>query len=73
MAIKFKVFPTAFMKATLLDGLVIVEVESEKKTYYEHFHGNVPKFAKHSRTWGEAGTIKTHKKTTPNIANRGVT
>eukprot|EP00957_Ditylum_brightwellii_P156851 11938276-Ditylum_brightwellii.AAC.1 len=61
------------MTATLLDGLVIVEVDGEKKTCYEHFHGNVPKFAKYLRTWGEVGTIKTHKKTTPKIADRGAT
>eukprot|EP00957_Ditylum_brightwellii_P075304 5722063-Ditylum_brightwellii.AAC.1 len=73
IAIKYKVFPKAFMTATLLDGLVIVEVGGEKKTHYEHFYGNVPKFAKHVCTWGEAGTSKTHKKTTPKIADRGVT
>eukprot|EP00957_Ditylum_brightwellii_P181671 13839434-Ditylum_brightwellii.AAC.1 len=72
-ATKYKVFPKAFMAATLLDGLAIVEVNGEKKTCYEYFHGTVPKFVKHLRTNGEAGTIKTHKKTTPKIANRGVT
>eukprot|EP00957_Ditylum_brightwellii_P135513 10332518-Ditylum_brightwellii.AAC.1 len=54
MSIKYKVFPKAFMTSTLLDGLVIVEVEGEKKTCYEHFHGNVPKFTKNLCTWGEA-------------------
>eukprot|EP00957_Ditylum_brightwellii_P025810 1952472-Ditylum_brightwellii.AAC.1 len=72
MAIKYKVFPKAFMTATLLDDLVIVEVQGKKKTCSEHFHGTVPKFAKHLHTWGEAGTIKTHKKTTSKIDDRGV-
>ena len=31
-----------------------------------------PAFAKHLRTWGEAGTVKIKTKTTPKLADRGV-
>eukprot|EP00957_Ditylum_brightwellii_P038688 2924344-Ditylum_brightwellii.AAC.2 len=72
MAIKYKMFPEAFMTATLLDGLVVVKVDGVKKTCYEHFHGIVPKFAKYLHTWGKAGTIKSHKKTIANIDDRGI-
>eukprot|EP00957_Ditylum_brightwellii_P187911 14307475-Ditylum_brightwellii.AAC.1 len=51
-AMKFKVFPRAFMAATLLDGLMVVEVNGEKNTQFEHFSGKLPKFAAHLRTWG---------------------
>eukprot|EP00957_Ditylum_brightwellii_P139370 10621969-Ditylum_brightwellii.AAC.1 len=61
------------MTATLLGGLVVVEINCEKKTHFAHFSGKLPKFAAHLRTWGEAGTIKTHKKTTQKISNRGLT
>eukprot|EP00957_Ditylum_brightwellii_P188189 14326510-Ditylum_brightwellii.AAC.1 len=59
---KYAVFPKAFAVATLLDGLVVVEVDCGKKTCFEHFSGKLPKFSSHPRTWGEAGTIKLHKR-----------
>jgi hypothetical protein len=40
--------------------------------YYVLWCGENPKFAKHLRTWGEAGTVKTKVKGTPRIADRGV-
>eukprot|EP00957_Ditylum_brightwellii_P043430 3293110-Ditylum_brightwellii.AAC.1 len=70
---KYKVFPRAFTAATLLDGLVVVIAKGVKKTRFEHFSGKLPKFAAHLRIWGEAGTIKTHKKTTPKIDDRSIT
>eukprot|EP00957_Ditylum_brightwellii_P095785 7297915-Ditylum_brightwellii.AAC.1 len=53
---QYKVFPKAFMTATLLDGLVVVEINGENKICFEHFSGKLPKFAAHLRTWGGAGT-----------------
>eukprot|EP00957_Ditylum_brightwellii_P211343 15366072-Ditylum_brightwellii.AAC.3 len=70
--IKYKVFPKAFITAMLLDGLVVIEINGDKKTCFEHFSEKLLKFAAHLRTWGDAGTIKTHKKTTPMIRNRGL-
>eukprot|EP00957_Ditylum_brightwellii_P007350 557773-Ditylum_brightwellii.AAC.1 len=70
---KHKVFPKAFETATLLDELVVTKINGMKKSRLEHFAGAIPKFASHLRTWGEAGTIKIYKKTTPKINVRGVT
>ena len=33
----------------------------------------MPTFAKHLRTWGEAGTVKTKTNTTPKVQDRGIT
>eukprot|EP00957_Ditylum_brightwellii_P138844 10583404-Ditylum_brightwellii.AAC.1 len=70
---QYKLFPKAFKTATLLDGLGVVEIGSIKKSQSEHFAGALPEFAQHLCTWGKAGTIKTHKKTSPKIDDCGVT
>eukprot|EP00957_Ditylum_brightwellii_P094996 7234254-Ditylum_brightwellii.AAC.2 len=69
---RYKLFPKAFATATLLDGLGMVDIKGMKKSHFEHFAGALPKFAKHLYTWGKAGTIKTHKKTSPKIEDHGV-
>ena len=63
----------AFETATKLDGLVPVTVDGVKKSRVEHWSGQVPKFVKHLRKWGEAGTVKLKTKTTPKMSDRGVT
>ena len=68
-AIGYKAFETA----CLLDGLSVVERGGNKKTRYEHFFGQNPKFSKHLRTWGEAGTVKVKSKMAPKLNDRGVT
>eukprot|EP00957_Ditylum_brightwellii_P007549 570986-Ditylum_brightwellii.AAC.2 len=68
-AMQYKLFPKAFATATLLDGLGMVEIKGVKKLCFKNFAGVLPKFAKHLRTWGIAGTIKMHKKTSPEIDN----
>jgi hypothetical protein len=62
----------AFQAATLLDGLMVVEVNGVQKTRWEHWLGDLPKFTKFLRTWGEAGVVKTRSLTTPKVADRGV-
>ena len=69
---RFKLWREAAKTATLLDGLLIVSIYGQEKTRYEHAFGENPKFAKHLRTWGEAGTVKTKIKATSKIADRGV-
>lgn len=41
----------------ILDGLTIIERIRVKKTRFEHWGGELPKFANHLRTWGEAGVV----------------
>lgn len=65
-------YTKAFATATLLDGLIPIEVGGQTKTKFEHFGGQIPAFAKHLRTWGEAGTVKIKTKTTPKLADSGV-
>jgi hypothetical protein len=55
----YKLFPEAVKTATLLDGLMIININGSKKTRYEHWGGSLPKFVNHLRTWGEAGTVTT--------------
>ena len=62
---------TAFDTATLLDGLVVIELDGVSKTRYEHWSGQLPRFAHHLRTWGEAGTVKTATDTTQKLEDKG--
>lgn len=58
--------------ATLLDGLAPVTIKGKTASRYVHFMGKNPAFAKHLRTWGEAGTVKIKTKPTPKINDLGV-
>ena len=60
------------MTATLLDGLMSIEIDGVINSRYEHWCGMNPKFAKYLRLWGEAGTVKTKTTTTPKVKDRGV-
>jgi hypothetical protein len=62
MEIRYKLFKEAFQTATLLDALVVVEIEGEKKSRVEHWSGKKPEYAQNLRTWGEAGTVKSTKR-----------
>ena len=69
---QFKLFKEAFKTATLLDALLIVEIDGEKKSCVEHWSGNKPEYVLNLRTWGEAGTIKLKMKMTGKLEDRGV-
>jgi hypothetical protein len=71
--IRYKVHSEAFKTATLLDGLMPVEINSITKTRYEHWtdKGN-PAFAKHLSTWDEAGTVTLKSKVMPKVKDHGV-
>jgi len=71
-SIRPRVWTEAFKTATLLDGLLPIEIDGKAATKYEHWCGKNPEFANHLRTWGEAGTVKTKTDTTPKLADRGV-
>jgi hypothetical protein len=59
--------------ATDLDGLIVTTIDHAVATRYEHWCGKLPKWTKHLKTWGEAGTVKTKTDTTPKLADRGIT
>jgi hypothetical protein len=65
--------PKAFGLATKLDALVIVKINDNKKTRYEHFHNESAPYQKFLRIFGEAGTVKLKTKTTPKMLNKGAT
>ena len=71
----YRLWTKAFGTATLLDGLIVSEVNGQMMSRNEQFFGvgNNPKFAKHLRTWGEAGVVTTKTKTTPKLNDRGTT
>ena len=69
---RYLIFGEAFKTATLLDGLTVIDINGVKKTRFEHWNGELPRFVKGLRTWGEAGVVKTRTIATPKVANRGV-
>jgi Reverse transcriptase (RNA-dependent DNA polymerase) len=70
--IRYRLFKDAYKTAALLDGLAVINIDGKSATRYVHWCGKNPAFAKHLRTWGEAGTVKIKTKTTPKLADRGV-
>ena len=62
---RYRFFTKAFQTATLLDGFAIIEIDGVKKTRYDHYYGDNPKFVNHLRTWGEAGTVTLKNNATP--------
>ncbi len=72
ISVRPRVWTEAFKTATLLDGLMMIEIDGKTATRYEHWCGKNPDFAKYLRTWGEAGTVKIKTDTTPKLADRGV-
>ena len=69
----YKLFKEAFTCATLLDQLVLTELDGIKKFCIENWGNMLPRWATALRTWGEAGVMKIKTKTTPKLANRGIT
>jgi hypothetical protein len=45
--IRFRIWSEAFKTATLLDGLIPIEIDGELATKYKHWCGKDPEFAKH--------------------------
>ena len=73
LEIRFRLYREAFQTATLLDGLQPVEINGVTKSRYNHWsNGSEPKWAKHLRTWGEAGTVKLTSLATRKLEDRGV-
>ena len=66
-------FQKAILVATLLDGLVVENINGESKSRFEHATGRLPEFTRGLRTFGEAGVVKFKTSTTPKILNKGTT
>ena len=67
-----KLFRESHQCACLLDGLVVTTKNGVTQTCFEHWGGEIPSFAYHLRTWGEAGVVCTRDLKTPKIANKGI-
>jgi hypothetical protein len=72
MKVSYQIYSEAFKMATLLDGLVPIEIDGVMVTRYVHWCGKNPEFAKHLRMWGEVGTVTVKSKMTPKVKDRGV-
>jgi hypothetical protein len=59
--------------ATHVDGLVVMTLDGKTDTQYVHFGDMNPKFAKHLRIWGEAGTVMIKGTIHPKLKTRGET
>jgi hypothetical protein len=69
---RYKLFCEAFKTATLLDGLIPIELDGKLRPCVVHWISRLPNFVKHLRTWGEAGTVKMKMQTTAKLADCGV-
>jgi hypothetical protein len=72
LTLRYKLWREAFKTVTMLDGLMVIEIEGVHATHYFHWSGKEPAFAKHLKTWGKAGTVKLNIKATPKAADREV-
>jgi hypothetical protein len=64
----------AVKTATLLDGLIPIEIDGIVKTRYEHQFGSLPPFAQALCTCGEADTVTIKSRThQPKEKRRGIT
>ncbi len=59
--LRFKLWAETVMTATYLNNLVIVTLNREKKTQWEHAGFKLPLWTKNCWTHGEAGTVKEGK------------
>ena len=62
--LRYKLWREAYQTATLIDSLVLVELDGRKATRIEHWGKPIPLFAYVLRTWGEAGVVKIKTKLT---------
>jgi hypothetical protein len=69
LATRYKLWRKAFKTVTLLDGMMLVTIDGVTATRYEQWGGKNPGFAKHLKTWSEAGTVKLKFKATPRVAD----
>ena len=72
MYYQFKLFKEALKTATLLDALLIVEIDGEKKSCMEHWSRQKLEYVLNLHTWGKAGTVKLMTQMTGKLKDCGV-
>ena len=70
--VRYRFYDYAFHTATMLDSLVIENIDDKECTRYEHLYGKKPQFVDHLRHWGEAGTVKVKTDTSPKMKDKGI-
>ena len=70
--LQYKLFKEACKTATLLDALLIVEINGEQKSHVKRWSGQKTKYVLNLCTWGEAGTVKVKMQMTGKLADHGV-
>ena len=68
-----KLYKDTYATALLLDELVLIIKNGQRKTRFEHWNGKIPKFAYHLRTWGEAGVVTVRDIKTSKLMDKGIT
>jgi hypothetical protein len=68
----YLLFPHVMKYLLKMKNLQPIELNGVIKSQVEHFHGTLPAWAKHLRTFGEAGTVKIRTKMQPKLDNCGV-
>jgi len=66
-------YPKAILLATLLDSLIIVNINGVDKPRYEHDGMSTPKWINDMKVFGEAGVVKLKTKISPKMDNKGKT
>ena len=69
----YKLFRESHKCACLVDGLIVTTKGGKTQTRYEHWGNQIPSFAYHLRTWGEAGVVCLRDLKTPKIHDKGIT
>ena len=69
---RYLLFKHAAITATKLDWLSVIDIKGVVKMRCEHWCGDIPKFARYLRMWGEAGTVTIKSKMNPKPQNRGI-
>ena len=66
------VAPMVIRTAARLDLLILITINGQTKTRYEHFYSEFSQFSKGLRTFGEAGTVIIKTSTIPKALLKGV-
>jgi hypothetical protein len=72
LLVRYMIWREAFKKTVTLLDLMSIDVGGVIDTRCVHWGGKNPAFAKHLKTWGEAGSVKLKIKATPKVIDRGV-
>ena len=69
----YKLFRDCYATAAKVDGLIIVNINGEFASQFEHFCGTNPKCTAYLWTLEYAGTVKLCQKMTPKLSDQGKT